>query len=187
MVEVWLSIIGIGEDSADALPPASRKALDEATYVFGAPRHLALAGLGDDTRAQVWPVPFSVAPVLARRGERVAVLASGDPFWFGAGSSLMPHLAAGEWRAYPAPSTFSWAAAKLGWRIEETACLGLHAAPFERLVPVIAPRGRAICLFRDGAAAGDLAAWLAARGGAACVLHVLEALGGYRKLVMTWR
>ena len=178
MVEAWLSIIGIGEDSADALPPASRKALDEATYVFGAPRHLALGRLGDDTRAQVWPVPFSVAPVLARRGERVAVLTSGDPFWFGAGSSLMPHLAAGEWRAYPAPSTFSWAAAKLGWRIEETACLGLHAAPFERLVPVIAPRGRAICLLRDGAAAGDLAAWLAARGGAACVLHVLEALGG---------
>ncbi len=174
----WLSIIGIGEDRAEALPPASRKALDEADHVFGAPRHLALAGLEGDPRSCGWPVPFSIDPVLALRGQKVAMLVSGDPFWFGGGTSVTRHLGDEEWQAYPAPSTFSWAAARLGWPLENTACLGLHATPFERLVPVMGQGQSAICLLRDGAAAGALAAWLAERGFGASQCHVLEALGG---------
>ncbi|EGD60936.1 precorrin-6Y C5,15-methyltransferase (decarboxylating), CbiT subunit [Novosphingobium nitrogenifigens DSM 19370] len=185
--ECWLSIIGIGEDRREALPPASLAALAHADHVFGAPRHLALADLDEDPRAQVWPVPFSVKPVLALRGKRVAVLASGDPFWFGAGASLAVHLSPSEWRAFPAPSTFSLAAARLGWRIEETACLGLHAAPFERLVPVMAQGARAICLLRDGAAADALADWLTAQGFGDSTCHVLEALGGLDERIRTRR
>jgi precorrin-6Y C5,15-methyltransferase (decarboxylating) len=176
--DVWLSIIGIGEDRAEALPPASRAALQGAEHIFGAPRHLALAGLEQDARAQVWPVPFSVTPVLALRGRRVAMLVSGDPFWFGGGTSVTAHLLPGEWRAFPAPSTFGWAAARLGWSLEDTPCLGLHAAHFERLVPVMGDGLRALCLLRDGAAAGALAAWLAERGFGESFCHVLEALGG---------
>lgn len=123
-------------------------------------------------------MPFDIAPVLACRGRRVAVLASGDPFWFGAGGSLAAHLAPGEWLTHPAPSTFSRVAARLGWRLEEVATLGLHAAPFERLVPVLAPGVRAIVLLRDGAAPAALAAWLTARGFGASRLWVAERMGG---------
>ncbi len=176
--KAWLSIIGIGEDRAEALPPASRKALAQADHVLGAPRHLALAGLEGDPRAQAWPVPFSIEPVLGLRGRNVAMLVSGDPFWFGGGTSVTRHLEPHEWQAYPAPSAFSWATARLGWPIEDTACLGLHAAPFERLVPVMGHGQRAICLLRDGAAAASLATWLTGRGFGASLCHVLEALGG---------
>ncbi|NHX27184.1 precorrin-6y C5,15-methyltransferase (decarboxylating) subunit CbiE, partial [Escherichia coli] len=175
----WLSLIGITEDGLPGLSDASRRALAEAEIVFGGPRHLDLAGLAD--RGRAWPVPFSVEPVLAERGRKVAVLVSGDPFWHGAGGSLAAHLAPGEWRAFPAPSTFSLAAARLGWRIETTVCIGLHAAPFERLVPVLAPGRQVICLLRDGSAAGDLARWLTARGFGPSKLHVLECLGGPRE------
>lgn len=168
----WLSIIGIGEDGLDGLSPASHAALEAAEIVFGGPRHLALAGAG--ARGRAWPVPFSTAPVLALRGRRVAVLASGDPFWFGAGGSLARDLAAGEWRAFPAPSTFSRVAARLGWRLEETACLGLHAAPFSRLSPVLARGGRAIVLLRDADAVAALARWLDGRAR----VTVCEAMGG---------
>jgi precorrin-6Y C5,15-methyltransferase (decarboxylating) len=181
--EAWLSIIGIGEDRAEALPPASRLALAEATHIFGAPRHLALAGLEGDPRAESWPVPFSVDPVLALKGRHVAMLVSGDPFWFGGGASITRHLPTTEWRAFPAPSTFGWAAARLGWNLEDTACLGLHAAPFERLVPVMSHGARAICLLRDGASVGSLAAWLSERGFGASLCHILEALGGERERI----
>jgi precorrin-6Y C5,15-methyltransferase (decarboxylating) len=176
--KAWLSIIGIGEDRAEALPPASHKALEQANHVLGAPRHLALAGLEGDVRARAWPVPFSIDPVLALRGQKVAMLVSGDPFWFGGGASVTRHLGAEEWRAYPAPSTFSWAAARLGWPLEDTACLGLHAAPFERLVPVMGQGRQAICLLRDGAAVATLSTWLVERGFGTSQCHVLEALGG---------
>lgn len=181
MADPWLSIIGLGEDGLNGLPPASRAALDAAEIVFGGPRHLDLADVG--ARGQAWPVPFDIAPVLAARGRRVAVLASGDPFWHGAGGSLVGHLERGEWRAYPAPSALSLAAAALGWRLEEVLTLALHAAPFERLTPLLAPGARILCTLRDGLAVAALADWLAGKGFGASRLSILEALGGPRQRI----
>jgi precorrin-6Y C5,15-methyltransferase (decarboxylating) len=176
MGDPWLSIIGLNEDSLDGLSPASRAALDAADIVFGGPRHLDLAQVG--ARGQVWPVPFSTAPVLALRGQRVAVLASGDPFWHGAGGSLVRDLKRDEWRAFPAPSTFTLAASALGWRMEEITCHGLHAAPIARLRGVLSPFGRMICLMRDADAPAELAAWLNTQGAGKATLTVMERLGG---------
>ncbi|MBW5434687.1 precorrin-6y C5,15-methyltransferase (decarboxylating) subunit CbiE [Bradyrhizobium canariense] len=181
MADPWLTIIGIGEDGLAGLSEASRKALDDAETVFGGERHLAMAGVTGCGRP--WPVPFDADVVLSCRGRPTAVLASGDPFWFGAGASLAEKLHGDEWIAHPAPSTFSLAAARLGWRLEAIACLGLHAAPFERLVPHLAHGARIICLVRDAKAAGDLAKWLTARGWGASAFWTLTALGGPRESI----
>ena len=179
MSEPWLSIIGLGEEGLAGLGDASRLALNAADIVFGGPRHLALAEVG--TRGRAWSVPFDVAPVLALRGQRVAVLASGDPFWFGVGGSLSAHLSPAEWQVFPAPSTFSLAAARLGWRLEDTACWGLHATPFAHTRRALHPGQRLICLLRDGAAVGEFARWLTEHGFGASDWWVLEALGGPRE------
>lgn len=181
MADPWLDIVGIGEDGLAGTGPAARDAIAAADIIFGAERHLQLAQAG--ARGVAWPVPFSVGPLLAARGRRCVALVSGDPFWYGAGGSLMAHLQPGEWRSHPVASTFSLATSRLGWRIEETVCLGLHAAPFARLRSVLSDGVKAICLVRDGAAAGELAAWLGANGFAASKLTVLEALGGPRERV----
>ncbi len=183
MAEPWVTIIGLGEDGPDGLSVASRKALDAAEVIFGGQRHLDLIAAGP--RGQTWPVPFTVDPVLAAKGRRVVVLASNDPFWFGAGSSLTRHLKPGDWVAHPSPSTFSLAAARLGWPLEDTLCFGLHAAPFARLLPALGRR--VVATLRDGAAASDIAAWLTANGFGASTLHILEALGGPRERVRNIR
>jgi precorrin-6B C5,15-methyltransferase / cobalt-precorrin-6B C5,C15-methyltransferase len=184
----WLTIVGLGEDGPAGLSPASRAALDEAELIAGAPRHL---GLLPETAAErlAWPAPFAdgVPLLLAHRERRTVMLASGDPFWFGAGAALARHLAPGEWRALPAPSTFSLAAARLGWPLEGTICLGLHAAPLARLRPHLAPGARAITLLRDGPAVHALAAYLRETGFGATALTVLEALGGPRERVRRTR
>ncbi|MBC7676863.1 MAG: precorrin-6y C5,15-methyltransferase (decarboxylating) subunit CbiE, partial [Rhodoferax sp.] len=176
MGDPWLTIIGLGEDGLAGLTDASRDALARAQIVFGGPRHLALVGA--DARGRVWPVPFDLADVLATKGSNVVVLASGDPFWYGAGGSLAAHLDPSEWRCFPGVSTFSLAASRLGWKIEEVACLGLHAAPFARLLPPMANGRRAICLVSGGAGVAELADWLMAHGQSAARLWVMEALGG---------
>lgn len=176
MADPWLTIIGLGEDGPEALSPASREALAAATAIFGGPRHLSLVGAGE--RGQPWPIPFDPTPVLAHRGTPAVVLASGDPFWFGAGGSLMARLSPGEWISHPAPSTFQLAANRLGWRLEETLTLGLHAAPFARLRPVLGKGIRAICTVRDGAAVGEITEWLSDNGHPNARLTVLERLGG---------
>ncbi len=173
--------MGVGEDGLAGLSATSRAALDAAHTIFGGPRHLALVDAG--TRGQAWPVPFDVAPVLALRGQPVAVLASGDPFWFGAGGSLAAHLAPSEWMAYPAPSTFALAAARLGWRLEDVQCHGLHATAFESTRPTLHRGARLLCLLRDGAAVSDFARWLNAQGCGPSALWVLEALGGPRERI----
>lgn len=155
--------------------------------VFGGPRHLALAETLVGDRGRPWPVPFDIGPVLAERGRRVAVLASGDPFWFGAGGSLVGHLAPGEWVSHPAPATFALAANRLGWRLEEVACLGLHALPMSEIRPELKQNRRAICLMRDGAAVGELARYLTGLGFGASRLWVMEALGGPRERIRACR
>ena len=180
----WLTIIGLGEDGADGLSASAKAALAQAELVTGATRHLALL---PDLKSAVepWPVPFDdgVTRLLAHRGKRVAMLVSGDPFWFGAGTSITRHLDPDEWTAHPTPSTFGLAAARLGWPLEHTACLGLHAAPFTRLRRHIAPTHRAIALVRDGAAVVALARYLRDLGFGESRLHILEALGGPRERI----
>ena len=178
----WLTIIGIGEDGAQGLSDAARAALEHARVIMGAPRHLALL---PPLRAEQlnWPVPFEdgVQALLARRGEPTLMLASGDPFWFGAGTSVTRHLRPDEWVSQPAPSSFSLAASRLGWALQDVTCHGLHAAPLDRLRPMLAPGRRALVLLRDGAAVQELAAYLAEAGFGASMLHIMEALGGPRE------
>lgn len=149
---------------------------------MGPSRHLGL--LPEITAERIaWPVPFAdgIARLLELREQRVVVLASGDPFWFGAGSSIARHLAPGEWTALPGPSTFSLVAGRMGWPLEATECLGLHAAPLDRLRPVLAAGVCMIVLLRDGAAVRGLADYLCDAGFGVSDLAVFEAVGGPRE------
>ncbi|XDA99996.1 precorrin-6y C5,15-methyltransferase (decarboxylating) subunit CbiE [Sulfitobacter sp. LCG007] len=180
----WLTIVGLGENGPAGLAPASLAALDAAEIILGPPRHLHL--LGDVSReTREWPVPFSAGlPMLMElRGRKVAVLVSGDPFWFGAASILTRELGADEWRALPAPGCFSLAAARTGFALQDTVCIALHAAPMSRLRPHLAPGRPIIATLRDGAAVPALAAYLAEAGFGDSRITVLEALGGPRERI----
>lgn len=185
MAEPWLTIIGIGEDGLAGLSDAGQQALEQADIVFGGPRHLELADCRD--RGRAWPLPFDVAPVLACRGKNVAVLASGDPFSYGVGSLLAVALKHGEWRAIPAPGIFEIACARMGWPRESTTCIGLHAAPFEKLGIHLFRECRIIATLRDGKALTLLTKWLVTRGCDAMQVTVLERLGGPRERILKMR
>src|SRR5262245_7052492 len=135
MVSRWLSIIGIGEDGRAGLVPAAAALVDGAELVVGGRRHLALVGA---TRGEQmsWasPLEATIPAILGRRGRPVAVLASGDPFWFGVGVTLARHIPAGEMVILPAPSAFSLAASRLGWALQDTVTLGLHTSAPETIL-----------------------------------------------------
>ena len=179
-----MTIVGLGEDGPNALTPASHKALQDAEIIMGAKRHLGL--LPTLSAKQItWPIPFAdgIPQLLELRGQRVVVLASGDPFWFGAGSVIARHLSPSEWTSIAGPATFSLAAAQMGWSLEGTLCLGLHAAPFDRLRPHLANGQRAIVLLRDGDAVQQLYTYLSDAGFGDSALTIMEALGGPRERV----
>src|SRR5262249_9918717 len=82
--ERWLSIVGVGEDGVDGLSRMARELIEGAEFVFGGKRHLSLVAPLVRGAARMWPSPFdqAVEEVIARRGRRVCVLASGDPFHY---------------------------------------------------------------------------------------------------------
>ena len=178
MTAPWLAIVGIGEDGA--LSPPARRAVAAATLVVGGRRHLALAEPVLAGECLAWPSPMAAAygAILARRGTPVAVLASGDPFCFGVGSTLATLVPPAEIDCHPAPSAFALARARLGWSITDIAELSVCGRPLSAVIPYLQPGARLLVLSADASTPIAMAAMLRDRGLGASSLVVLEALGG---------
>lgn len=159
--------------------------MEAAEIVFGGARHLALAGDAVRGEARAWPTPFArgIDAVLALRGRNVCVLASGDPFLHGVGATLARHVPADEMRAFPAPSAYSLAGARLGWPLAEVGCLTVHGRSLDLVRAHLHPGRRLLVLTSDAAGPSEIASLLARSGFGGSVLTVLEALGGPRERV----
>jgi precorrin-6Y C5,15-methyltransferase (decarboxylating) len=184
----WLALIGLGEDGLDGLSPVARRLIADAEFIVGGARHLKLAG-SPACETLIWPSPIgeAIAPILARRGRRVVVLASGDPFFYGVGTLIAAHVPIDEIIALPAPSAFSLVASRLGWSLQDCVLLSLHGRRFERIVPHLQPRARLLVLAWDETTAPRAAACLEARRMGGSRVTVLEALGGPREKVRSLR
>lgn len=161
--------------------------VEAAEIVFGGARHLALAGEAVRGEARAWPSPFArgIEAVLAARGRRVCVLASGDPFLHGVGATLARQVPAEEMRVLPAPSAYSLASARLGWPLAEVTCLTVHGRSLDLVRAHLHPGRRLLVLTSDGGGPGEIARLLAESGFGDSRLSVLEALGGPRARVRT--
>jgi precorrin-6Y C5,15-methyltransferase (decarboxylating) len=177
----WLTIVGIGEDGVEGLGAVARAAIARAELLVGGTRHLALAAplaTADETLA--WPSPLTEAipVILARRGRRVVVLASGDPFCFGVGSLLVRAVSMAEILCLPAPSAFSLACARLGWALQDVATISFCGRPLEAIRPLLQPGARVLALSADNVTPAALAALITRWGFGETTIRVLEAIGG---------
>ena len=174
----WLTVVGIGEDGYAGLGKNARRALLTASRVFGSPRQLALLPPCLNAERLPWPSPFSIGPVLALQGEAVCVLASGDPMLYGVGASLARQLSQGQMHILPAPSSFSLAAARLGWPLQDVTTLSVVARPVAALAAQLATGVRLLVLSNDAQSPAAIAALLRERGFGPSHMTVLEHLGG---------
>lgn len=179
----WLSIIGIGEDGLDGLSPVARTLLAQASLVVGGRRHLALIADAVTGETLAWPSPPQAAfpAIRARRGASVAIVATGDPFFYGIGSLLAREIPPGEMICLPGASSFGLAASRLGWAVQDCALLSLHGRALERIIPHLQPQARILALSWDQTTPGQLAGLLTDRGFGDAGITVCEALGGPRE------
>ena len=174
-------VVGIGADGWDGLGPPARTALAEAELVVGSDRQLRLLPGDLPAERRAWPSPMLPAlPALLaeRQHRRLVVLASGDPMFYGIGSTLVRLLGASSVRVIAGVSSLSLAAARLGWALEDIEVLSVLGRPMAALHPLLQPGRRVLVLLGSAAEASGVAALLCQRGLGPSELVLLCQLGG---------
>jgi precorrin-6Y C5,15-methyltransferase (decarboxylating) len=176
-----VDVVGIGADGWAGLAERSRAVLRAADVVVGGRRQLDL--LDDSVPAAREPLPTPLLPNVAtllrsHAGHRIAVLASGDPMFFGIGTTLITLLGPDSVRIHVHPSSISLAAARLGWALEDVDVVSTVGRPLETVHPFVQPGRRVLVLVGRPDGAEAVRALLAGRGYGASVVTVLAQLGG---------
>jgi precorrin-6B C5,15-methyltransferase / cobalt-precorrin-6B C5,C15-methyltransferase len=179
-VNRWLSIVGIGEGGWEELPALGRGLVENAAFIVGGERHLAMLPASVKAERASWATPLrlTVEEILRHRGRPVAVLATGDPMHFGVGVTLARAVAHEEMLILPAISAFGLAAARLGWSLGDCECQTLHGRPLEKLAAFLYPGARLLLLSHDGSTPAKVAAELTRRGWGLSRVIALEHMGG---------
>ena len=175
----WIDVIGIGEDGLAGLSEPALAALERAEVIIGGNRHHDLA---PDLKAERvrWPEPFSLMMerIEGYRGRRVALLVTGDPLWYSAGTRIAREYPLSEACFHPQLSAFQLACARMGWSVADTETLTVHGRPAEQIVPWFAPEARLAVLTSGIEDPGAIAGLLVDNGFGPSRLTVLAALGG---------
>ncbi|MFE7333360.1 precorrin-6y C5,15-methyltransferase (decarboxylating) subunit CbiE [Streptomyces griseus] len=180
-VSVPVSVVGIGADGWPGLSGTAREALREAEVLIGGARQLDLLPPECAGVRVGWPSPLRLAVprlLAEHRERRIAVLASGDPMFYGIGRALAEELGPEGLRVLPHPSSVSYACARLGWPLEDTEVVTLVGRPAARLAASLYEGRRLLVLSADASTPATVAALLTAHGFGPSRLRVLEQLGG---------
>ena len=186
----WLSVIGLGEDGLAGLSAAARSLIETAEILVGGDRHLAMLpeDLPNDTRSRfVWefPIDKSVEKIISHRGKSICVLASGNPMWFGVGTTLLKKIPIEEITIIPSPSTYSLICARLGWSINQLETLSLCGRPVSLLQAYIYPHAKLLILSSGNETPQIVAQTLSDRGFENSKITVLEHLNGSKERIIS--
>ena len=188
MADRWLTIVGIGEDGLDGLTDLTKSLIANAEVVFGGERHLRLVRTMNLAEQRRWqsPIETSIEEVARLRGrKRVCVLASGDPFHYGIGATLARRVPAAEMLVITSPSSFSLAAARMGWPLQDVTALSLHGRPIALVLPHLHPGRKILALTSDVTGPAQISGLLTEAGFGRSAMTVLDALGGPHERVRT--
>ena len=182
-----LTVVGIGADGWAGLSPAAAEALCDANVVVGSARQLALVA-DQVRRTEAWPSPMSeaIGTLLERfPGQRIAVLASGDPMFYGVGTSLVEAHGADRVTVVPHPSSISLACARLGWDMAAIDVASAVGRPLAAVARYLHPGRRVLVLVSEDDAAGRIAKLLCDSGFGPTTIRVLQQLGGPDEAILT--
>lgn len=180
-----VTVVGLGADGWAGLTAAARSVLSSAQVLIGGPRQLDLLPAGECPGERVaWPSPLrpAVPKLMAEHaGRRIAVLASGDPMFYGIGRALAQELGPDALAVHPHPSSVSYACARLGWPVEDTEVVTVVGRPVARLAAALYEGRRVLVLSAGAASPDEIAALLRERGFGPSRIRVLEQLGSERE------
>jgi len=121
-------VLGLSADGT-SLPPEYERAVMTADLLVGGTRHL---NRFPDFRGKKLPVQRDIEGILTaiadarKAGKSVVVLATGDPLWFGIGTTLILRFGRDTVTVYPAVASPQVALARLGLSMDKAIVLSRH-------------------------------------------------------------
>ncbi|GAA4685794.1 precorrin-6y C5,15-methyltransferase (decarboxylating) subunit CbiE [Phytohabitans rumicis] len=176
-----VTVVGIGADGWAGLSATAQDAVRAAEVLLGSRRQLDL--VPDEAKGERVPWPSPLLPALPgllerHRDARTCVLASGDPMFYGIGSTVVRILGPDRVTVLPQAASTSLACARLGWAAEEVEVVSLVGRPVELLHTAVHPGRRLLVLSAGAASPAAIAALLTSKGYGESALTVLAQLGG---------
>ncbi len=184
-----IHVIGIGDDGAQGLSPELRSLVEKATVLVGGERHL---GFFPDISCRKVPVKGSTTQVLEHlakegEGERIVVLASGDPLFYGIAKLVIARFGKDHVVVHPHVSSMQLAFAAVRESWEDAILVSCHAKPVENLLEA-ARDARKLGVFTDEEnTPSHLASALLGAGLGGFRAYVCENLGGKDERVSSAR
>jgi precorrin-6Y C5,15-methyltransferase (decarboxylating) len=175
----WLTVIGITEKGLGGLSAETLSYIESAQVLVGGKRHLEKVS-GNTALRIYWRDGLDVAhdKIAEHAGERVVVIASGDPLHYGIGAWLVERFGADAIHFAPSPSAFSLAASRMGWPLPDVTCLTVHGRPLEAVNLHLVPGAKLLLLSWNGTTPNALAALLSSKGFGDSRISVLEHMDG---------
>lgn len=189
MTEELLVVIGIGQDGPKGLSPEALDHIARAKVMAGGRRHLAFF---PEWKGKKILVDADLEGAISQikesyRQEKTAVLASGDPLFYGIGRRLVDSFPKEDLLFIPHLSSVQVAFARIKESWEDACVVSLHGRPMESLLPALENREAKIALFTDAKNhPAALGRFLVEHGFENYTLWVCEELGGPHERVTQW-
>lgn len=147
-----IHVIGIGDDGIASLSEQAKAVVKNATVLYGGERHLEFFAHFSGVRKKIGsPLTNVIAQMeidLAAH-EQIVVLASGDPLFYGIGSTLVQKLGAHQVEIVPNVSAVQLAFARAGERWQDARIVSLHGRSMRGLAQKL-HGARVVALLTDG-------------------------------------
>lgn len=116
----------------------------------------------------------------AHPSHNIVLLTTGDPMWFGLGSSIVKHRPSWSLCVFPSVSGLQLACARMPWSIQDTKFLSLHGRPKSSLLANLSYNSKLVILGHDQNTPADIARVLLSvdpEGSKTSFMTVMENLG----------
>ena len=158
-----LTVVGMGPAGLHLMTPAARDAVENADALVGGKRHLAqFPAFSGETFALGANIPELLAWIASRPDKNVAILASGDPLFYGIGTRMVAHFGLARVRIIPGISAVQYLCAQAGIDMNEMWLTSSHGRRVN--VDELARHNKVAMVTDNQCGPKDIAAQLVARG-----------------------
>ncbi|WP_204104309.1 MULTISPECIES: precorrin-6y C5,15-methyltransferase (decarboxylating) subunit CbiE [Spirulina sp. CCY15215] len=150
-MENCLKVIGIGLEGAISLDRQTLQQIETATVLVGSRRHLAYFPEHPAKRLILGKFGEAIAQISAfwQQGDRLVILVSGDPLFFGLGRLLLESFPSESLQFYPHISSLQLAFARVKVPWQDAKIISLHGRSLQELTRSLQQGCEKIALLTD--------------------------------------